>query len=82
MQTVTIPKRLTEKGALIVIPRKEYEHLLRVRRSSKASSVSQQQKKSSSQLDRDLNKAIREYKSGKALGPFDSVSKLQGSLEQ
>lgn len=29
MTTLTIPKKLTQKGDLVIIPRKEYEDLLR-----------------------------------------------------
>lgn len=31
MSTITIPRELTKKGALIVIPREEYEELLNFR---------------------------------------------------
>lgn len=30
MMTLTIPKKLTQKGDLVIIPREEYEGLLRV----------------------------------------------------
>ena len=32
MNTLTIPKRLVQKGDLVVIPRKEYEALLELKR--------------------------------------------------
>lgn len=30
MATITIPKELTKKGELVIIPRKEYEEFLRI----------------------------------------------------
>lgn len=30
MTTITIPKKLTQKGDLVVIPRKEYERFLKI----------------------------------------------------
>ena len=35
MSTITIPKRLTQKGDLIIVPRKEYEALIGLRRMKK-----------------------------------------------
>jgi len=62
MVTITIPKKLTKGEELIVIPRKEYENLL--------GSV---EKKEYTRLDKDLDRAIAEYRAGKFFGPFDRV---------
>ena len=59
MTTVTIPKKLTKGEDLVVIPRKKYEEFLRVF-----------EKRGYSRLDRDLDKAIMEYREGKFFGPF------------
>lgn len=32
MSIVTIPKKLIEKGELVVVPRKEYEEVIKIRR--------------------------------------------------
>lgn len=72
MTTLTIPKKLTKKGDLVIIPRKEYEDLLRFYKKPK--------KTLNEQLNKDLNKAIAEYRSGKFSGPFDNTKDLMKSL--
>lgn len=69
MATVTIPKKLAKEGDLIVVPRRNYERLLRIAAQA-------------TELDRDLNEALREVKSGKVAGPFSSVRELKKSLEK
>jgi hypothetical protein len=60
MQSITtIPKKISQRGELVVLPKDEYEKMLRI-----------VQKKS---LDYELSKAIKEYKSGKFFGPFDNA---------
>lgn len=63
MTTITIPKNLTQRGELVLIPRKEYERFLRV----------QKDKAFYEELDRDLDKAIQDYKKGKYYGPFKTA---------
>jgi len=60
MNTLTIPKKLTKRGDLVVVPRKEYEDLLHF-------------KKFYAQLDKDLDKSIKEYRAGKYYGPFKTI---------
>lgn len=72
MTTLTIPKKLTQKGDLIIIPRKEYEGLLR--------SYKKPKKAFNERLDEDLNKAIQEYRTGKFYGPFNNAKDLMKSL--
>lgn len=62
MATITIPKKLIKEKNLIVIPREEYKKLLSIA-----------EKKRHTDLDRDLDKSITEYKAGKFFGPFDTV---------
>lgn len=69
MNTLTIPKKLIREGTLVIIPRKEYEDLLKVRKWKNI-------------LDKDLQKSLAEYQKGKFFGPFDSVSRLKKSLER
>ena len=71
METLTIPKKLTRRGDLVVIPRKEYEELLHARKI----------KEFYAQLDKDLDTAIKEYRAGKAYGPFTSVEESRRFLE-
>ena len=101
MQSVTIPKRLSQKGELVLIPRKEYEELLYIKKYKTRGTqtreksrekdkykdfptVSQKEKdrhpKFYAQLDKDLEKAMADYKKGKAVGPFSSIEELQKSL--
>ena len=60
METITIPKKLSRKGDLIVVLRKEYENLVRSREFY-------------TQLDRDLDKSIKQYRAGKYYGPFKTA---------
>lgn len=69
MATITIPKELTKKGELVIIPRKEYEAILRILK-----------KKTRTKLDKDLMEALREVKQGKLIGPFENVKGLIKSL--
>ena len=62
MDTITIPKKITEKGELVVIPRKEYKKLLDLAK-----------RRVYTKIDRDLDRAIAEYKAGKFFGPFETV---------
>lgn len=72
METITIPRKLSRKGNLVVIPQKEYEELLKAKKI----------KEFYAELDRDLDKAIDSYKKGKAIGPFSSIAELKKSLEK
>ena len=71
MAILTIPQNLVKKGDLVLVPRKEYEELLRTSK-----------RKKSTKLDRDLDGAIAEVRQGKAIGPFHSVKELKKSLEK
>ena len=69
MTTITIPKKLTQSGELIVISRKEYESLVRVHEWKE-------------DLDRDLEKSLAQYRKGQLIGPFRSVAQLKKSIEK
>lgn len=62
MTTVTIPKKITKGEDLVIIPRKKYEEFLRVFK-----------KRGYSQLDKDLDETIAEYREGKFFGPFGTT---------
>ena len=70
METITIPKKFSQRGDLVVIPKEEYKSLLRLRRSRVL------------KLDRDLMKSLKEVAEGKLIGPFTSVSALKKSLNK
>lgn len=69
MATITIPEKLIRGKNLILVPRKEYEGLLRMA-----------SKKGYTDLDKELDRAIAEYQAGKFSGPFDNVKSLMKSL--
>ena len=69
MTTIIIPKKLIREKELVIIPRREYEVLLRI-------------VKKYTQLDKDLNEALKEVRQGKTIGPFYSVKELKESLEK
>ena len=69
MPVTTIKKSITKGEELVVLPRKEYDNL-----------VSSKTEKSN--LDKELLKALKEVRLGKIIGPFNSVKKLQESLEK
>lgn len=69
MPVTTIKKSITKGEELIVIPRKEYEILVSV-------------KKEKTDLDKELSAALKEIKQGKFIGPFTSVKELKKSLEK
>lgn len=68
MTTITIPKKFAEKDDLIVIPRKQYESLVHFR-------------KFYVQLDKDLNRSIKNYRAGKYHGPFQTMNEGKEFLE-
>lgn len=70
MTTVTIPKKLTGREELVVLPRKKYEEFLRLKR-----------QKAFLKLDKDLQEALEDIKAGRVYGPFNSVKSLMKSLE-
>lgn len=71
MTTITISKELIKEKELILMPRKKYETLLRAVKT----------KKTYSQFDRDLDKALVEVKAGKIIGPFKTAKALMMSLK-
>lgn len=70
MSPITISKKLIKNDDLVIIPRKEYDALIRVVR------------KQIQPLDKELAKALEEVEEGKTIGPFSNVKDLLKSLEQ
>lgn len=71
MNTITIPKELTKKGDLVIIPRKEYEEFLRIAK-----------KQTCAKLDKDLDEALEDVKKGRLTGSFTSVKEGLRVLKQ
>lgn len=69
MKPIMIPKQSHQNEDLIILPRKEYEKLLR-------RAIKQEPK-----LDSDLKQALEEVKRGKISQPFSSVNDLMKSLQ-
>ena len=67
MVTLTIPKKITQKGDLVVIPRKDYEAILEALKKRVF-------------IDKGLQEALKEVESKKIIGPFNNVKDLIKSL--
>ena len=59
MTTITIPKRFMLNNDFVIIPRKQYETLLREK---------------DGYIDKDLREALDDAKNGKVVGPFSSLA--------
>ncbi len=68
MNTITIPKKIASRDDLIIIPRKEYEALLELRRFKEFSPTAIQKKA--------LARAESNFRSGKTLSYHELVKKL------
>ena len=74
MATLTIPKTFAAKDDIVVLPRKEYETLVR---SAKANIG---KAKPTKKLPSWLRASLKEDADGKAVGPFHSVDELMKDL--
>ena len=86
MVTLSIPQGLIKEG-FVVLPRREYEDLLRVKQGNdivikrdKSFKVPKRHEKFYDELDKELTESLREYKKGKFIGPFGSIKDLLVSL--
>ena len=68
MATITIPKKLAQKGDLVVVPRKEYEALIELRKTREFIPTAAQKKA--------LIRAEANLKQGKTLSYHELVRKL------
>ena len=66
-EVLTIPRKLTAQGDLVVLPRSEYEKLLSVIKKDKL-------------LDSGLKQALKEVRAGRVIGPFNNAKDLMKSL--
>lgn len=89
MPTVTIPRKTIKEADLILIPRKEYEDLLRIRKKNGGNivvkhtmKVPKKHEKFYEKLDKELTAALREYSQGKYYGPFETAEEAIRSLNR
>lgn len=66
---ITLPKKLVERGELVLVPRSDYERLLRIA-------------KKQMEIEKGINKALEEARQGKVVGPFDRAEDLIKSLSK
>jgi len=71
MNPITIPKKFIKNDDLVIVSRKEYEEILK-----------RAQKRTETELDRRLGKALDRVLRGKIKGPFGSTKALKASLEK
>lgn len=94
MPTITIPKNLAKNDDLVVIPRKEYEALVRRKNTEKkpidsnvvvkrspSFRVAKKHEKFYDTLDQELTEALRDVEAGNVYGPFETVEEMRKSLE-
>ena len=91
MPTITIPQALIKEKELILIPRREYDKLLKkqttkretkVVKRSASFRVPQKNAKFYEKLDKELTKSVMDYEREKFVGPFSSVKEMRRSLEK
>jgi hypothetical protein len=68
-KVITIPKRLSSQGDLVLIPRREYERLLRIKQIREFNPTPA--------LKRKLKKAQQNYREGKSLS-YDEFARALG----
>ena len=93
MPILTIPKKLLKKDVdLVVIPRKEYEALVRAKNGigkhtdravvvKRTMRIPKKHEKFYDQVDKDLTTVLRDVAAGKVSKTFESVDELIRSLE-
>lgn len=94
MPTVTIPKKLSKNDDLIVVPRKEYEALIRAkngagnRRTDSAVVVRRTMKVPKkyegfyNKVDKDITEILRDVRAGKVSGSFTTTDELFTFLDR
>ena len=91
MATISISKELIKEG-FVVLPRREYEDLLRVKQQQnnnddivvkrdKSFKVPKRHEKFYDELDKDLTESLREYRAGNFEGPFNTAEEAISFLK-
>ena len=71
-QVITIPQKIAAKGDLVLVPKKEYDALIRIREGTAEKRA----------LDAELEIALEEVRQGKTIGPFSNVRDLMKALRK
>jgi len=74
MATLTIPKKFAAKDDLVVLPRKEYESLVRTAKANVAKA------KPAKKLPAWLRASLKDVEEGRVSGPFNTVEELMADL--
>jgi len=69
-QVITIPRKIVQKGDLVLVPKKEYDTLVRIKEDAEEKRA----------LDAELAIALEEVRQGKTIGPFNNVRDLMKAL--
>lgn len=69
----TIPQKISKQGELVILPRKQYDLLVRA-------AHLQARPARAKVLNAELGEALQEVKRGKAIGPFENAGDLMRSL--
>jgi hypothetical protein len=72
MVTIIIPKKITKGKELIIVPKEEWEKILKLAK----------KKIAQLELERGLEEALKEVERGEIVGPFEKVENLIKSLER
>lgn len=88
MNTITAPRTIKKGEEFVVIPRKEYEEFLRVRKTNgkdivvkHSFKVPKRHEKFYEALDKELTEALRKVRVGNVVGPFYSAEESVKFLE-
>lgn len=91
MPTITIPQKTIKKADLILLPRQEYEDLIRARETlakavrvkrSPTFRISKKHEKFYDRLDKELTESLRDYYKGNYYGPFKTADDAIGFLRR
>ena len=86
METITIPRRLAKNDDLVVLPRKQYEALIRAKDGEKKKSaivkrspsfrIAKKHEPFYDALDQELTDVMRDVEAGNAYGLFETADEL------
>ncbi|MDP3934810.1 MAG: hypothetical protein Q8Q46_01145 [Candidatus Giovannonibacteria bacterium] len=89
MNTITTPRTIKKGEEFVIIPRKEYEGLLRPQKTNgkdivvkHSFKVPKRHEKFYNELDKELTRSLKSYKAGNFYGPFATAEALKKSLER
>ena len=91
MPTIVIPRKTIKKADLVLVPRREYEDLVRARKEltkkmavkrSPSFMVPKRHEKYYNKLDKQLTDSLRDYYQGSYYGPFKTADEAVRSLRR